>query len=721
MSRIRPLLSSAALMAGLLPLAHAEDLGIIEVQSSTITDRFEDKRREPSNIAIISGEEIDAAHAENIQQTLQSVPGITTEVQNGDSLKIHIRGVENQRFMGEKPGVAVVIDGVPVFERTGRVNIDLDNIESVRVIKGGASYLFGEDALSGAVIITTKHGAKYAGYKLDAEAGSFGYRKGLARAGFAGDKLNGHVQVSRRRSDGYYFQSDYSADYVDGKLQYYLDEASDLTFGFETADRTKDSHGTVTGVTQARLDPRSVDGRDYARKYDVNLGKYFLTYARDVGAADNLMLNVYRFGDDTQFVSAPQSYDAAGNAVTDVDAYTTGNDYQQVQRGLKGEWRSRGQRAWMAGVDLRNNRYDNQTHYLVDFKRSPRSPTVYAAGTPTGDDTTAERVTAAYGEVKLPLSRQLVLTTNGRYDRIALDYTDRLNDLNLDKTFRVGSWRLGANYAASAVLDVYANASTGFRAPTIAQLFAGTISPYGDTASNPDLRPERAVNLELGLRGKLGGLDFDLAVFQIDRKDYIMSAAGQYSIPDNGVQDQYQNIGGMRNRGLELSLRSDARRAVSYDLAYTYLNAKFTRYDNFNLVLGNRYANPTIVAYDNTGNTVPRVPHHHLNLALHLRPQKALTVTTEMDAVSAYYADELNQNQIGGHTVYNLLLNYDLTIAQHTTWSFFARVDNVFDRSYYTTARGFYDSNGDQVYNAEDLSIVVNPGRVWTVGASAHF
>ena len=147
---------------GLSVNTYAEDIGTIRVESSTIDDRFENKRNEPSNIGVISGDDVDAAHSENIQQLLQSIPGITTELQSGDSLKIHIRGVENQVFMGEKPGVAVVIDGVPVFERTGRVNIDLDNIESIRVIKGGASYLFGEDALSGAVIITTKSGAKYA-------------------------------------------------------------------------------------------------------------------------------------------------------------------------------------------------------------------------------------------------------------------------------------------------------------------------------------------------------------------------------------------------------------------------------------------------------------------------------------------------------------------------------------------------------------------------------
>ncbi|MDX1296478.1 MAG: TonB-dependent receptor plug domain-containing protein, partial [Sulfurimonadaceae bacterium] len=154
-------LVAAACLSSVLTAAPAVKLDTLSVTASTIDERFDSMKHEVSNVSTISGEQVDNAHAENIQQVLQSIPGITTEVSGGDSLKIHIRGVENQRFMGEKPGVAVVIDGVPVFERTGKVNIDLDNIESIKVVKGGASYLFGDDALSGAVIITTKRGAKY--------------------------------------------------------------------------------------------------------------------------------------------------------------------------------------------------------------------------------------------------------------------------------------------------------------------------------------------------------------------------------------------------------------------------------------------------------------------------------------------------------------------------------------------------------------------------------
>ena len=760
----------AAVAAGLAAVSApvmAEDLGLIRVESTTIDDRFEAKREEPSNISVISGEEVDTSHTENIQQLLQSVPGITTEFDSGDSLKIHIRGVENQRYYGEKPGVAVVIDGVPVFERTGKVNIDLDNIESIKVVKGGASYLFGEDALSGAVIITTKRGAAQAGTRVAAETGSFGYRKYLARQGFANDKLSAHVQVSRREADGYYEDSDYRADYLNGKFQYYLDDVSDITFGFERSDRYKDSHGSVSGAYAAETDPKSEnpENSDYARMFDVELAKYFVTYARDFGATGNLLVNAYQFSDDTSFVTAPQKYDASGNAVTDEDAYTGGNDYSQVQRGVKSEYRSAGEKlGWMAGLDLRANTYDNRSYNLVDFVSYvprcwytfPRDEsctlTVNPAGKVNADNSTEETVRALYGELKYQVSDPLVVTLNGRYDHIVLDYTDNLTDLRLDESFDVTSWRLGGNYALSDTADLYANVSTGFRAPTVEQLFAGDISPTGSTASNPDLKPEESLNFELGLRRKLQLMgipwEMDVALFRIQRNDYIMSTAGQYGGIPTGEQQRYENIGGMRSQGIELSLNSDASRSVWVSAAYTYLDSKFTDYKNFNLLLGNRYGsyydgggdgicdpaeyNPArsycIEVYDNTGNRMPRVPTHHLNVGLNWRPAPRWTLTGEMDAVSSYYADELNWVDVGGHTVFNLLGRYDYRSGSSGVWSFFFRVDNLFDRSYWNTARGNYDGASpgtgdvaDGIFNAEDVSIVVNQGRTFTVGVNATF
>ena len=719
----------------LLPnMAVAEDMGLMRVDSTTIDDRFESKRGEPSNISVISGDRVEKAHAENIKQILDAIPGVTAELQSQDSLKIHIRGVENQRFMGEKPGVAVVIDGVPVFERTGRVNINMDDIESIKVIKGGASYLFGDDALAGAVIITTKRGAKMAGGQISAEAGSFGYKRGMARAGFAAEKVSGHVQVSRRDAKGYYFQGDYKADYLNGKLQGYLSDSSDLTFGWEVAKRFKDSHGTVEGITQAATDPTSINGRDFARKYNVDLGKYYLTYANDISETSNLMLNLYQFGDHTKFWTSPIRYSTTGAAVTDVNAYANGNDYKQVQRGIKGEWRGSSETlGWLGAVDLRDNSYKNKVTILQDHRASPSPFSGLTAGTVTADNKTKERMYATYGELKFAVTGALTATVNGRYDHIKLSYDDYLPAAaaaSLSKNFNVGSWRAGLNYDVSDSASLYTNVSTGFRAPTIQQLFAGTINLTGGVAANPNLKPEQAYNFEVGVRGKLdliGGIEWDIAAFQIDRKDFILNVAGQYANPATGVTDQYQNIGGMRNRGVELAVKTDQAQLFSMDLAYTLLDAKFTQYDNYNLLLGNRFSRAPgasrIVAYNNSGNVVPRTSKHKLFLAARVKPFAGFTLTGEMNAQSSYFADEINQEKIGGHTLFDLVANYDFTTGANNgvKWSLFGRMDNVLDRTVYNTARGYYDSNGDFAYNAEDLSIVVNPGRRWTAGVTATF
>ena len=729
----------------------------VTVSSTTIDDRFDSKRGEPSNVNNISGKKVDDRHGQNIVDVLQSIPGVSAEVQSGDSVKIMLRGVEAQRYMGEKPGVAIVIDGVPVVERTGRVNIDLDNIDSIKVIKGGASYLFGEDALSGAVIITTKRGAKMAGYTVSAEAGSYDTYKGIARAGFADGKWVGHIQKSKLQSKTFHDQGDWGRDYVDGKLQYMVDESSDLTFGFEHAKRNKDSHGTVRGVTAALLDPRSVDGgKDFARKYDVTLDKANLSYAKDTGEGGNLLVNTYLFKDHTYGWQNPSGFlrtstgaflygtSAASDMSTMRDAYVSGRDTQQKQSGVKSEYRQGGeQMAWMGGLDLQQFEDRALTRNLVTY--TSRSTAVNAsnplnlAGAITEDSLSTSNTRALYGEMKWQLSAPLTATVNARYDSIAAKYQSYQaltaaqiaegRSTSGEKTFNVWSERVGVNYAFTDERELYSNLSTGFRIPTLSQLYGGTISPTGSVAPNPNLKPEKSYNAEVGLRAKTElfgiALDTDVAVFQIDRKDFILNTGGQYqSTPGATLAnalEQYQNIGGVRNRGLEAALKTDAREVWSGELAYTYLNAIFTRNDNYWMSMGSRSAPKPSVQYNNTGNVVPRTPKHHLNMATRYRPADGWTLSAEMDAQSGIYADEMNVVWVGGRTVYNLMANYEFKSDSRMKWSAFARIDNLFDRYYYSTIRGGSDGNGDGVYNAEDVSITVNPGRVWTIGASLSF
>lgn len=390
----------------------------------------------------------------------------------------------------------------------------------------------------------------------------------------------------------------------------------------------------------------------------------------------------------------------------------------------------------MVATDLRANSYDSKVEFADCDGLGAWAGCV--EGERYGDNSTDEQVQAFYGELKLRPAERWLLTLNGRHDQIDLDYSDSLDpSLDDDKRFNVASWRLGANYALREHVDLYSNASTGFRAPSVEQLFVGSNNPTMSVEANPDLDPEQAVNIELGVRSRtmmLGvPVDLDAAVFQIDRTDHIQASAGQYT---TAADNRYENIGDIRSRGLELALGTDRNRKVSIDLAYTYLKAEYTRYNSYYLRTYNvdggypscQY-NPFVPCvgdewntseYDNTGNEVPRVPNHHLNLKLYYVPQSSWLVTTEVDSSSDYYADEINELTIDGHTTVNLLVNHYRDVA-NSEWEFFARIDNLFDADYYNTARSYGDGNEDGVYDEEDLSLVVNPGRRYTAGFSMKF
>jgi iron complex outermembrane recepter protein len=264
----------------------AENLGIIEIDSTTIDDRFASKHTEISSTSTISGESVDHAHTEKHSADSPKYSGDHDGSKNGRQFKDSYSRCRKPSLYGRKTGGCGGHRRSSGVRADSSVNIDLDNIESIKVIKGGASYLFGDDALSGAVIITTKKGAKYHHNFAAVERGSFGYQKLLARTGYANDDISFHLQASERKAEGYHEDSDYSAQYLNGKIQYYIDDTSDLTFGLEASKRKKDSHGTVGGETEAQINPESVftgdmESRDYTRKFDVDLLKLFLTYSKD--------------------------------------------------------------------------------------------------------------------------------------------------------------------------------------------------------------------------------------------------------------------------------------------------------------------------------------------------------------------------------------------------------------------------------------------------------
>jgi len=108
--------------------------------------------------------------------------------------------------------------------------------------------------------------------------------------------------------------------------------------------------------------------------------------------------------------------------------------------------------------------------------------------------------------------------------------------------------KLGVLWRANPTWAVFANAASGFRAPEGQQINSTLEVSTAKLLPNPDLKPEESRNLELGLRGQLGGLSLDMAVFEsryeqlIVEKKNLGTANGGTATTSNPTLFQTVNI-----------------------------------------------------------------------------------------------------------------------------------------------------------------------------------
>jgi len=712
-----------SMISALVLNATASDLGIIEVESSTIDDKFANKMTEISSTATLSGEEVEYFHAENLTDVLNTIPGVTARKNEGDSSKIHIRGVATEVYMGEKPGVAIVIDGVPVQERAGSVNIDADNIASIKIIKGGASYLYGNDALAGAIIITTKRPkSKNQGFAT-VEQGSYGYAKYLASYNYGSENFATNVQASYKKSDGYWDNSDYYTKSLNGKFQYYINNTSDITIGADKTIRYENDTGsityadynptTLTYTNNVETNPTSVGAVGYATNYDIDLTKLFITYSKDFENDSNLMAQIYQYDDITENFSSPYDSSVPLDGVNDDHKYLS--YAHTLQRGLKSEYRLEGGNfAGMLGVDIARNKEDKNSKYRVNYSSGWTSGSI---GDVTSDTSSDENINAIYTELKLQPLKDFVTTLNARYDNITYKYTNNMTAQTVDKRYDEGSYRIGAIYSLKEKQLIFASVSTGFRVPLLSQLYAQDMASYGSYNNNPDIKTENTINYEIGFRHQTSFLSYEASIFQLNRNDVIVRDSGNYvTDPTAGAATTYGNFADIQNRGFELAINSNRAKSAFFVLNYSYLDSKYTRFDGYKLILND--AVDSVHSLD--GNRVPRTSNHTLYVEGNYRVIPALLLTADASYRSEQYADDLNRVAVDGYTLVNLRAKYNTKISSFDI-ELFGKVENLFDKHYYMMPRVTGDRNDDGLYDIRDMGLTVNPGRTFLAGLSARF
>lgn len=125
--------------------------------------------------------------------------------------------------------------------------------------------------------------------------------------------------------------------------------------------------------------------------------------------------------------------------------------------------------------------------------------------------------------------------------------------------------RAGITYSLGANAHLRASYGEGFRAPSLVELYYNGM--YG--TGNPDLKPERSRQFEIGMNLERGDDALDVALFLNNVRDQI----DWVSDPITWV-GTYENISRARQRGIEVSWGRRFADSTSLNCSYTYLDAR---------------------------------------------------------------------------------------------------------------------------------------------------
>ena len=215
----------------------------------------------PANVTVITRAELQAKGARNLIDALAGVSGVMVRSHGGAGEKAlpYIMGSER---------IVVLVDGkrmnLPQGVGYGASVVDLssflvsDSIERIEVIRGGASVLYGADAVGGVINIITKKGADATKVTTGIAGGSDGGRAYDLSAGGQQGKTSWQVSGIRDASDGQRSNSAYKNNNVTFRLDQEMTAGESLTLTF-------DHYNSHAGMPGSLTNPSSTDYQDMRR------------------------------------------------------------------------------------------------------------------------------------------------------------------------------------------------------------------------------------------------------------------------------------------------------------------------------------------------------------------------------------------------------------------------------------------------------------------------
>lgn len=633
----------------------------------------------------------------NASEALTRVPGLVVQNRQNyaQDLQISSRGFGARSAFGVR-GLKLITDGIPASTPDGQgqaATFNLDTAESIEVLRGPASTLYGSNA-GGVIQMFSRDGVGRPRIGAETLIGSDGLTRNHLTAEGEADGVGFVLDASRMDTDGYRDHSSARRDQTFAKLNFKPDEDSKLALIYSSLEQ----NGTQDPLGQAweayKADPRSVavNALDYNTRKSIDHQQLGANYERYFGDA-TLQATAYAGKRSViQYLSIP-SFAApnttGGGGVVDFDRKFHGGSLRWLQPVDV----AAGNLDLVFGLDY--DQVEDDRRGYQNFTGSGSSIVQGIKGALRRDEVDTITSLDPYAQATWTLG-DWTLQGGLRYSTVEIDIDDRYfanGDDSGNKRYSKATPSLSVGYAFTPDLNAYISVGKGFETPTQGELaYAPGASATG---VNYGLKPSESTQYELGLKARVGeSTRVNAAVFQINTEDEIVVAGS------NDGRTSYQNAGKTLRRGFELGVESQLSEQWSAALAYTYLAAT---YDS-GFVAGNN----TI----DKGNNLPGVPRTTLFGELAWKPVDGIRTAMEGLYRSQVYVEDTNTEKTApSYAVFNWRTRFEQNLGAWKTHQTL-RLDNLLDRQYVGSVI-VGDGNG-RFYEAAS-------GRSWYAGAGVEY
>lgn len=569
------------------------------------------------------------------------------------------------------------------------------NTQSVEVIKGPASALYGRGEPGGAVNIVTKKPLFDAQHSVDLSAGRFdSYRAALDSTGPLSETVAYRVNLMHKDQHSFRDTVDSDATLLAPSLLWMPTPDTTVSYELELLRIHTPFDRGVTAIDgdANRLPASRFLGEPGDGDIDLHSTGHQVFAVHGLNQTWSLQGGAtYRDSGMRGFSTEPWTLQADDRTLRRERRY---RDYQGRDIAARAELlgtlgSGKVTHHVLFGID--GNRFNDSRYQLrARSAATPYSIDVLAPRygmaqpgrlAPITDTDERQQVWGVYAQDQIDLGARWKALLGVRYDHYQQDIANRLRATTQQASDGVISPRAGLTVHLDDTLSLYASAAAGFRPNS------------GVGANGQSFAPEKSRSLETGLKyvqpGE--GLEATLAVFRIDKENVLSldPADTSFSLP----------VGQMRSEGAELDLlgRLTPHLAASVGLAYT--DSQVTRSSaaavGTGLAEGRRFPN------------VPRFSGNaFVNYAQPLSGTRSAAVGVGVSRTGERLGsvDSNTGFVLPAYTVWRLVGHYDLS----ERLRLYAKVENLTDRRY-------------AAFSYSEQWVYPGAPRTWTVGARLRF